>query len=153
VRDHLEQRALDAERIAGVRTEREMSLVYEDLIGRVPLGKRLFADANPVREVQVRGTVWYAVPYLGWVNTWLTGERRAIVVPVIAGLLFAYAAGMVYSGLRDRKRARRRRERAAAQGSMARASMSPRCPPRPIASPAMAAGRPGCATSSVVHAS
>lgn len=38
-----------AERIAGVRTEREMSLVYEDLIGRVPLGKRLFADSNPVR--------------------------------------------------------------------------------------------------------
>jgi Protein of unknown function (DUF1615) len=38
-----------AERIAGVRTERELSLVYEDLISRVPLGKRLFADANPVR--------------------------------------------------------------------------------------------------------
>lgn len=70
-------------------------------------------DANPVRDVQVRGTVWYAVPYLGWVNTWLTGERRAIVVPVIAALLFGYAAFMVYSGLRDRTRARRRRERAA----------------------------------------
>ena len=38
-----------ADRIASVRTEREMSLVYEDLIGRVPLGQRLFADANPVR--------------------------------------------------------------------------------------------------------
>jgi len=37
-----------AERIASVRTERELSLVYEDLIGKVPLGKRLFADANPV---------------------------------------------------------------------------------------------------------
>lgn len=38
-----------AERIAAVRSEREMSLVFEDLIGRVPLGQRLFADANPVR--------------------------------------------------------------------------------------------------------
>lgn len=38
-----------ADRIAGVRTERELSLVYEDMIGRVPLGRRLFADSNPVR--------------------------------------------------------------------------------------------------------
>lgn len=38
-----------AERIAGVRSEREMSLVYEDMIGRVPLGQRLFAGSNPVR--------------------------------------------------------------------------------------------------------
>lgn len=37
-----------AERIASVHSERELSLVYEDLIGRVPLGKRLFAEANPV---------------------------------------------------------------------------------------------------------
>jgi len=37
------------ERLDGVRTERELSLIYEDLIGSVPLGKQLFADANPVR--------------------------------------------------------------------------------------------------------
>ncbi len=65
-------------------------------------------DPKAVREVQVRGTVWYSVPLLGWVNTWLTGERRAVVVPVLAGLLFLYAGWMVYSGLRD---ARRKRER------------------------------------------
>jgi len=38
-----------ADRIAAARTERELSLVYEDLIDRVPLGQRLFADANPVK--------------------------------------------------------------------------------------------------------
>lgn len=38
-----------AERIELARTERELSLVYEDLIDRVPLGQRLFADANPVK--------------------------------------------------------------------------------------------------------
>jgi Protein of unknown function (DUF1615) len=38
-----------AERIAVARTERELSLVYDDLIDRVPLGQRLFADANPVK--------------------------------------------------------------------------------------------------------
>ncbi|MEO7013776.1 MAG: DUF1615 domain-containing protein [Dokdonella sp.] len=37
------------ERLAAIRTERELSLIYEDLIASVPLGKRLFADANPVR--------------------------------------------------------------------------------------------------------
>ena len=37
------------ERLAGIHTERELSLIYEDLIASVPLGKRLFADANPVR--------------------------------------------------------------------------------------------------------
>jgi hypothetical protein len=31
-----------------VRTERELSRIYEDLIASVPLGKRLFADFNPV---------------------------------------------------------------------------------------------------------
>jgi hypothetical protein len=37
-----------ADRIAGARTERELSGVYEDFIGMVPLGKRLLGDANPV---------------------------------------------------------------------------------------------------------
>jgi hypothetical protein len=37
-----------ADRIAAVRTERELSLVYEEMIGRIPLGQRLFADSNPV---------------------------------------------------------------------------------------------------------
>ena len=36
-------------RIAAVHTERELSLIYEDLIDRVPLGQRLFGDANPVK--------------------------------------------------------------------------------------------------------
>jgi hypothetical protein len=38
-----------AERLASVRTERELSDVYEDFIGRVPFGKTLLADRNPVR--------------------------------------------------------------------------------------------------------
>ena len=37
------------DRLDSVRTERELSLIYEDLIGSVPLGRQLFADANPVR--------------------------------------------------------------------------------------------------------
>jgi hypothetical protein len=37
------------ERIDGARTEGELSAVFEDFIGRVPLGKRLLEDRNPVR--------------------------------------------------------------------------------------------------------
>ena len=36
-------------RIDGVKTEHDLSSVYEDLIDRVPLGRRLLADRNPVR--------------------------------------------------------------------------------------------------------
>lgn len=38
-----------AERIDAARTEQELSLIFEDLIDRVPMGKRLFARWNPVR--------------------------------------------------------------------------------------------------------
>jgi Protein of unknown function (DUF1615) len=36
-------------RIAAVRTEKELSDLYEEMIARVPMGKRLLANANPVR--------------------------------------------------------------------------------------------------------
>lgn len=46
-----------ADRLAAVRTERELSAIYEAFIGQVPLGQRLFAGFNPVRTggpMQVR---------------------------------------------------------------------------------------------------
>jgi hypothetical protein len=36
------------QRLAAVRTERELSEIFEDLINSIPLGKRLLAAANPV---------------------------------------------------------------------------------------------------------
>ncbi len=45
------------QRLERVRTERELSELYEDFIGMVPLGSRLFAGHNPVRTggpMQVR---------------------------------------------------------------------------------------------------
>lgn len=65
------------------------------------------ADAEPVHEVQVRGTVWYSVPLLGWVNNALTGQARALVVPLIALACFAYAAFAFISSAVSRRRARR----------------------------------------------
>ncbi len=37
------------ERLDAARTERELSDIFEDLIGRVPLGRTFFGDRNPVR--------------------------------------------------------------------------------------------------------
>jgi hypothetical protein len=38
-----------AERLNSVKTERELSEIFEDFIGMVPLGKRFLANSNPVR--------------------------------------------------------------------------------------------------------
>ena len=38
-----------SERLASVKTELQLSEIYEDFIGRVPFGKSLLADRNPVR--------------------------------------------------------------------------------------------------------
>lgn len=61
-------------------------------------------DADPVRAVQVRGTVWYAIPYLGWVATGVTGEHRAIIVTVAVVGLFGYAAWAFGSAFAERLR-------------------------------------------------
>lgn len=65
------------------------------------------ADAEPVHEVQVRGTVWYSVPLLGWVNNILTGQTRALVIPLLALGCFGYAAFAFISSAVARRRARR----------------------------------------------
>ncbi|NUZ04562.1 DUF1615 domain-containing protein [Piscinibacter koreensis] len=37
------------ERIEAAKTEKELSDIFQDLIGAVPMGRRLFADWNPIR--------------------------------------------------------------------------------------------------------
>ncbi len=63
-------------------------------------------DPDPVREVQARGTVWYAIPYVGWVTVWLSGDWRAWALPLAVVGLFGYAAVMVIGAVRDRARRR-----------------------------------------------
>lgn len=65
------------------------------------------ADPDPVKEVQIKGTVWYAIPYLGWVSQAVTGDGRAMVIPVLVVALFGYAVWMIVSSIRDRARRRR----------------------------------------------
>jgi signal peptidase len=69
------------------------------------------ADSKPVQPVQVRGKVWYAVPYIGYVNTIVNGDNRSWIVPVSAVALFAYAGWMLASGIWQSVRRRRRQAR------------------------------------------
>lgn len=63
-------------------------------------------DPVPVREVQVKGRLWYAVPYLGHVNSALNGRQRQVAVLVVSTGLVGYAAFMFVGALRDRRRGR-----------------------------------------------
>jgi signal peptidase len=64
-------------------------------------------DAKPVLPVQVRGAVWYAIPWLGYVNTLVNGPAAAWLVPLVAAALLAYAAclagGALVAGIRRRR--------------------------------------------------
>ncbi|WP_345346859.1 signal peptidase I [Rhodococcus olei] len=61
-------------------------------------------DQNPVVMEQVRGKVWYSVPYLGYVNNVITGKQRATMITVVVGGLFLYAGWMFVGAFRDRSR-------------------------------------------------
>lgn len=64
------------------------------------------ADAEPVRGVQVRGELWYAVPYLGRAGAVLTADTRQLLVYGVAGVLVLYAASMFVAAAGDRRRGR-----------------------------------------------
>ena len=71
-------------------------------------------DPEQVQTAQIRGKVWYAIPYLGWANQAIDGGTRSWAVPALAGALFLYAAWTVGSGLRERRQKKRTAEQAAA---------------------------------------
>ncbi|MGB8636402.1 MAG: DUF1615 domain-containing protein [Rhodanobacteraceae bacterium] len=48
------------QRLDAVHTESELSRIFEDLVGSVPLGRRLFGDANPV---QTGGPMQVSIDY------------------------------------------------------------------------------------------
>jgi signal peptidase len=92
----------------------EPGVITHRVIGITPLGdERQFtlqgdnngaADEGLVKPVQIQGRLWYSVPYVGFVNSAVNGENKSWIVYVIAGLLLAYAAWMVISGIFGRKK-------------------------------------------------
>lgn len=93
----------------------EPAVVTHRVVGtRVSGGERLLVtrgdtndvvDADPVQQVQLRGRVWYAVPWLGRVGALVTAEQRQLAVWVIGGLLAGYSGWMFLgAGLERRRR-------------------------------------------------
>ncbi|TAM69513.1 MAG: signal peptidase I [Microbacteriaceae bacterium] len=75
-------------------------------------GKRTFitkgdnnAAADPVVvPAQVKGVVWYSVPWVGYINNTLNGSNRSWLIPLIAIALIGYAAFMIAAGSLERAR-------------------------------------------------
>lgn len=63
-------------------------------------------DERSVQPAQVRGKLWYSIPYLGYVNSWITGATRMIIVYAIAGILVLYAATQFVGSFRERRAAK-----------------------------------------------
>ena len=61
-------------------------------------------DTESVRDVQIVGRLWYAIPYIGWINSVVTGEMRAWLVPAVAGALAVYGIVLILQGTRERRR-------------------------------------------------
>jgi signal peptidase len=61
-------------------------------------------DINLVRPEQIRGKVWYGVPYLGRVNSMISGSQHKILLAAAVGVLLLYAVVMFYKGTRESRR-------------------------------------------------
>lgn len=63
-----------------------------------------FNDAEPVRELQVKGKLFYAVPYVGYAANALGNADRNMWVTLGAAGLIGYGGLLVFKGIRSRGR-------------------------------------------------
>ncbi len=63
-------------------------------------------DPEPVRAIQVKGKLFYAVPYVGFVANALGNADRDMWVRLAAAGLIGYGGLMVIRGLRSRSRSK-----------------------------------------------
>jgi signal peptidase I len=83
------------------------------------------ADAAPVREVQVRGTLVYAVPFLGYPGSIMNGPIRSGVVIAAGVILIVYGVLVLARTLRHRRGRDRSGTSAVVAGLALAASLMP----------------------------
>jgi signal peptidase len=103
--------AVVTHRVVGIGSGAEGELTF------VTRGDSNNVADEPIRAVQVRGVVVYHVPYAGYVNTWVGGNRPGWMMKAVAGGLIGYGLLLVLSAARDRVRAGRSAGAAAAAGT------------------------------------
>lgn len=91
-------------RVVGMQlsTTGERSFVLQGDNNSVP-------DPSAVLPEQVRGRVWYSVPFVGLVSSAVNGENRAWILPAVAMLLLSYAGYAIASGVTAAVKGRRSR--------------------------------------------
>lgn len=62
------------------------------------------ADENWVTPAQVKGTRWYAIPYLGYATSLVTSEQRGVLMALVMLGLVGYAGTMFLGAVKDRRR-------------------------------------------------
>ena len=64
------------------------------------------SDPVWIRDVQLRGTVWYSLPYLGYVAQVMPADVRQVVAGVVAATLLLYGVVMLALGVHEWRGAR-----------------------------------------------
>jgi signal peptidase I len=62
------------------------------------------ADENWVLPVQVQGTRWYSIPYLGYATSFVTNQQRGVIMALVVLGLIGYAGSMFLGAVKDRRR-------------------------------------------------
>jgi signal peptidase len=62
------------------------------------------ADPSWVLPVQVKGTRWYSIPYLGYATSFVTNEQRGVITGLVVLGLVGYALAMFLGAVRERRR-------------------------------------------------
>jgi len=62
------------------------------------------ADQGWVLPVQVKGTRWYSIPYLGYATSLVTHEQRGVFTGLVVLGLGGYALAMFVGAVRERRR-------------------------------------------------
>jgi signal peptidase len=62
------------------------------------------ADENWVLPMQVKGTRWYSIPYLGYATSLVTQDQRQLITALIVLGLVGYAGAMFRGAVKDRRR-------------------------------------------------
>ena len=62
------------------------------------------ADENWVLPMQVKGTRWYSIPYLGYATSLVTQDQRQLITALIVLGLVGYAGAMFRGAVKERRR-------------------------------------------------